>query len=98
MGDAESLVAANMIWLAFFFLLRPREYTGSGRDAHPFSMKDASLWAGSQPVNCRTATDDELRAVAFLALTFSDQITGREEKPWAMASQGTHTTLISPHP
>ena len=95
MGDAESLITADMIWLAFFFLPCPREYTGSGRDAHPFSMKDASLWAGSQPVNCRTATDDELRAVAFLALTFSDQITGREEKPWATAGQDMRTCALS---
>jgi hypothetical protein len=34
---------ADMIVLAFFFLLRPGEYTGNPSDTTPFTLQDAQL-------------------------------------------------------
>ena len=62
-----------MMWLAFFFLLRPGEYTSTARDSHPFLIRDVSLWEGERPMSYRTTTSTELQDVTFLSLTFVTQ-------------------------
>jgi hypothetical protein len=39
-ADVSSLAAADLIWIAFFFLLRPGEYTENSEDSHPFTLQD----------------------------------------------------------
>jgi hypothetical protein len=39
---------ADMISLAFFFLLRPGEYTGTASDTTPFTLHDVQCWIGHQ--------------------------------------------------
>jgi hypothetical protein len=69
----ESLAAADMMWLGFFFLLRPGEYTMPAEDSHPFHLDDIRLWNQLVAVDPKTATDAELRAVDFAALVFTTQ-------------------------
>ena len=75
-GDAESLAAADMMWLAFFFLLRPGEYTSPSEETHPFRMQDVRLWINQQPLDYRFATDVEFQAVDFVGLEFTTQKNG----------------------
>ena len=52
----------DLIWVAFFFLLRPGEYYKGETDTahHPFRIKDVHLFIGRQPYNAATATNDTL--------------------------------------
>jgi hypothetical protein len=75
-GDAESLAAADMMWIAFFFLLRPGEYTRPSEDTHPFRMGDVHLWINQQPLDYQTATEAQFLAVNFIGLEFTTQKNG----------------------
>jgi hypothetical protein len=68
---------ADMIGLAFFFLLRPGEYTDSpASDTSPFQLQDVQLFIGQQRLNLVTATDAQLLIATFSTLTFRDQKNG----------------------
>lgn len=75
-GDDTSLAAADMMWIAFFFLLRPGEYTRPAEDSHPFRIKDIRLWREAQPVSITSCSDADLMAATFVSLTFSTQKNG----------------------
>ena len=67
---------ADMILLAFFFLLRPGEYTdGTNRDTNsqPFLLSSVQLFIGPRRLNIASATDAELLAATFGSLTFDNQ-------------------------
>ena len=70
---AHSACLADMIGLAFFFLLRPGEYTHSSQDSVPFELKDVQLFQGTPRLNLNTATDAQLLAASFASLTFDTQ-------------------------
>lgn len=68
------LCAADMIIIAFFFLMRPGEYCSSTSTYHhPFRLMDVELYLGSRRLNLRTATEQELLAATFVKITFSTQ-------------------------
>lgn len=77
-GDSESLAAADMMWLAFFFLLRPGEYTSTTKRSHPFCIRDVGLWINKAPLQYLTASVDDLLAVTFVSLTFVTQKNGNK--------------------
>jgi hypothetical protein len=62
-----------MICLAFFFLLRPGEYTGTASDTTPFTLQDVQCWIGQQRFLATTITIDNLARVTFITLTFTTQ-------------------------
>ena len=62
-----------MIVLAFFFLLRPGEYTATKSDTTPFRLCDVRLSVGSQYLDIFTATPEQLHTANFASLTFTDQ-------------------------
>jgi hypothetical protein len=68
-----SLGAADLIWLAFFFLPRPGEYTVTRTEPHPFTLADVRLWHNSTPLDPITAPADELLQATFVVLIFIDQ-------------------------
>jgi hypothetical protein len=72
-ADPTSLAAADLIWTAFFFLLRPGEYTDNADGAHPFTLADVRLWVGTTQIDPLTASLDSLSSATFVALVFSDQ-------------------------
>ena len=74
--DPSSLAASDLMWLAFFFLLRPGEYSASAPDSHPFSLSDVQLWSASTPVDPFTAPPAILLSCTFVALTFATQKNG----------------------
>jgi hypothetical protein len=64
---------ADMIGLAFFYLLRPGEYALSSSDSTPFEFRDVQLFRGHLRLNLHTATEAELLTSTFASLTFRDQ-------------------------
>ena len=72
----SSHAIADMAVLAFFFLLRPGEYTSSTTDSSPFRLADLRLAIGSQYLDLATAPNASLDAATFLSLTFTTQKNG----------------------
>jgi hypothetical protein len=64
---------ADMICLAFFFLLRPGEYTGTSSDTQPFHFKDVEFYLGGLRLDKNTCTADQLLAATFVTLEFTTQ-------------------------
>ena len=67
---------ADMICLAFFFLLRPGEYTATNSESTPFRVCDVQLFVGLRRLDINSASDDELRSATFGSLTFTTQKNG----------------------
>lgn len=67
---------ADMIALAFFFLLRPGEYTATPSDTTPFRIADVRVAAGGRYMDPLTASDAELDTATFVSLTFTTQKNG----------------------
>ena len=74
--NEEILAVADMITLAFFFLLRPGEYTDSPSDTKPFHLEDVQIFVGPQRLNLLTASTAQLQAATFVSLTFTEQKNG----------------------
>ena len=64
---------ADIICIAFFFLLCPGEYSGTTDNDADFSFNDVYLYLGKRKLSLATATDTELRAVTSCALHFTTQ-------------------------
>lgn len=71
--DPAIAMEADMIALAFFFLLRPGEYTATKSESTPFELKDVQLWMGRVRLDLSTATDAQILAATFGSLTFDKQ-------------------------
>lgn len=67
------LAFADMLCLAFFFLLRPGEYTGTVSDTQPFLLQDLTLYLGTQRLSPMTAPLEHIRAATFVTLEFTTQ-------------------------
>jgi hypothetical protein len=67
---------ADMISLAFFFLLRPGEYTGTASDTTPFTLYDVQCWIGHQRMLATEIPIADLSRVTFITLTFTTQKNG----------------------
>jgi hypothetical protein len=74
--DETALAAADMMWLAFFFLLCPGEYTMPAEDSHPFRLCDVRFWLHSAPVDVATCPPLTLLSCTFVSFTFSTQKNG----------------------
>jgi hypothetical protein len=66
---------ADMILLAYFYLLRPGEYTYA-TDNTPFRLQDVKLYIGSSLVKYATATPADSHAVTAVSLKFNTQKNG----------------------
>ena len=77
----QSLAIVNLIWIAFFFLMRPGEFCDSGRDSHPFLIRDVTFHAGNTKLDTLRSSEAALRSATFVTLTFTTQKSGvRGEK------------------
>lgn len=74
------LATADMIIIAFFFLLRPGEYTDATSDTTPFHFGDVQLMVGPVRLNILTCTDAELLQATSATLTFTTQKNGVENE------------------
>jgi hypothetical protein len=58
---SANLGIADMIVIAFLFLLQPGEYTGTHWDTTPFRFADVQLFAGLQRLDLHTAMEEATR-------------------------------------
>ena len=68
-----SQCTADMICIAFFFLLRPGEYAISHSDSDPFTMSSIQIFRGQHRLNFQTASEAQLLTATFCSLTFDTQ-------------------------
>ena len=69
-----------MIFLAFFYLLRPGEYTDAPSDTVPFTFNDVTLAISEIRLDLLTASDEQLLAASTGSLTFTKQKNGVENE------------------
>ena len=93
-NDPQHQCLADMIGLAFFFLLRPGEYAHSPSDSTPFQLRDVQLFRGALRLNLATATAAELSTATFASLTFRDQKNGVRGEVVGLGHSGD--PLLSP--
>ena len=74
--SVANLSVADMICIAFFFLLRPGEYTGTKSETTPFRLCDVSLSVGGQHIDLSTASDATIMSATFATLEFTSQKNG----------------------
>ena len=67
---------ADMATLAFFFLLRPGEYTATPSDTTPFRIADVRLASAGTYLDWATTPDHAFSAATFTTLTFTTQKNG----------------------
>lgn len=75
-GDDRSTVLADVITVAFYFLLRPGEYTGTSHDDQPFQIQDVHLHLGERRLDTFAATLAELNAATSASYTLTRQKNG----------------------
>jgi len=75
-NSAFDLARADMACLAFFFLLRPGEYTGTSPTSHPFLLRDVRFFMGTLVLHHATAPSDHLLNATFATLEFTTQKNG----------------------
>ena len=71
-NDAETQCVLDMIIVAYFFLLRPGEYTGAKSDSTPFCMCDITFSYG-RSVFDHNSDEQDLRAATMIMLLFTTQ-------------------------
>jgi hypothetical protein len=75
------LAIADMITIAFFFLLHPGEFTGTMLDDTPFRLQDVGLYIGPRKLDLTRASDAELDSATSVSYTFTTQKNGvKDEK------------------
>ena len=74
-GDPLLMTEIDMIIIAYFFLLRPGEYTVSKSENTPLCLKDTAFTC-SQSVFATTSTEGNLQAANFVTLKFMTQKNG----------------------
>lgn len=72
----DNIAVANMISIAFFFLLRPGKYTATPSDTSPFRLCDIQLFIGPVRLDLTTADEQTLWSATFTTLEFTDQKNG----------------------
>jgi hypothetical protein len=69
----EDLAIADIIAIAFFFLLRPGEYMGTNADDTPFRLEDVALYIRDRRSDVLTASTAELDASTSVSYKFTTQ-------------------------
>jgi hypothetical protein len=75
-GTTDHIAVANMLTIAFFFLMRPGEYTSTPSDTTPFTLADVQLFIGHRHLNIFLDSEANLLASTFCLYTFTDQKNG----------------------
>jgi hypothetical protein len=76
--NAYEVTIADMITIAFFFLLRPGEFTGTTADDAHFRLQDVALFIGVCRIDVMIASLPELDSATSVSYTFTAQKNGTE--------------------
>lgn len=74
-GPREAALA-DLVWLAFFFLLRPGEYVWTNLNPHPFNLADVTFKNATVSYNAATIPMEMLEMVTYVGLLFTEQKNG----------------------
>jgi hypothetical protein len=94
---------ADLICIAFYFLLRPGEYTGTTSDDTPFRLKDVNFHVNDLALDTLRAPVSQLQAATTVSLTFTTQKNGNKGEvlthglstdPWACPVRATARRVI----
>ena len=89
-SPAEQAIA-DMICIAFYFLLRPGEYTGTTNDDAAFTLDDVRLFSGTRRLCLQNSSVAAIQAATSVSLYFTTQKNqrkgdsvahGRSHHPW----------------
>jgi hypothetical protein len=83
-----NLAITDMCCIAFFFLLRPREYMVSPGESTPFRLCNVQFQIGTRRLNTFLASDAKLRSASFATLTFTTQKNGVRGKVIGLGRSG----------
>jgi hypothetical protein len=75
-GEVPLLAVVDMIIIAFFFLLRPGEYTGASSNTTSFTLKDTQLFVGRDRIAPALYADPLFDLADFATLEFTTQKNG----------------------
>jgi hypothetical protein len=85
----DTQAIADMITIAFFFLLRSGEYTGTTSDDTPFRLQEVHLYIWTQHLDTMLCTNAEINAATSVSYTFTTQKNGSRNKKVVHGSSGT---------
>jgi len=85
-ADATFCATADMIVIAFFFLLRPGKYTDNPNN--PFRLADVQLFIGNTRIDLTTAPIQQIQQAHFASLTFTNQKNGVRGEVIGLARSG----------
>jgi hypothetical protein len=95
-GSTKHKAIADMLLLAFYFLLRPGEYAFStSPDATPFRVRHAHFFIGNRKLYWDTASNQEWEAVTTVSLEFDRQKKESGERSLAYHVPVTHDGVPS---
>jgi hypothetical protein len=86
--DEGSKAIGDMITIAFFYLLRPGEYTGTTSDYVDFRVEEIALYIQDRRLDSMTATPSELAAADSVAYTCTTQKNGRRGEKMVHGTSG----------
>jgi hypothetical protein len=75
--DEGVIAITGMITIAFFYLLRPGEYTGTTSNDAAFRVEEIALYIQDRRLDSMIATPSKLAAADSVAYTFTTQKNGR---------------------
>jgi hypothetical protein len=67
---------ADLIWLAFFFLLRPGKYVWTNSEPHPFLLQDITFKIATTAYSAATLPLKMLNLTNYVGLNFTEQKNG----------------------
>jgi hypothetical protein len=76
----EDIAISDMIAIAFFFLLRPGEYTVTTTYDTPFRLEDVALYIHDRRLDVMTASTAELDAATSVSYKLTTQKNGTRDK------------------
>ena len=85
-ADATFCASADMIIVAFFFLLCPGEYTDN--DINPFHLADVQLFIGDTRIHPLSSPCEQIQQARFASLTFTNQKNGVRGEVIGLARSG----------
>ena len=101
---AAEAAIADMICIAFYFLLRPGEYTGTTSDDTAFSLNDIHLCLGTRRLDLEHSSTNDLKAATSVSLYFTTQKNqrkgdaiahGRGGHPWCSPVLSTIRRILT---
>ena len=84
----EKEAVANMVFIAFYYCMRPGEYTATMSDDQAFALDDVAVFIGSWRLNNKFCSNLELEAATHSTFCFTKQKNQHKDDVIAHATSG----------